>query len=128
MSRSSSSPTTPKIASSSSTCPWRSSSPRGHRGEGDIGWRESAGKDVLRYEQLLADQPRAYEWPDIDERSAAAMCYTSGTTGHPKGVVYGHRSTYLHSMAYVSCERLGCGQSGAAGGSRTCAAQPFPAG
>ena len=71
-------------------------------GEGDIGVLESAGKDVLRYGQLLADQPRAYEWPDIDERSAAAMCYTSGTTGHPKGVVYGHRSTYLHSMAVCS--------------------------
>ena len=48
----------------------------------------------------ICSQPRpiGFAWPDIDERAAAAMCYTSGTTGNPKGVVYGHRSTVLHSM------------------------------
>ena len=55
--------------------------------------------DVLRYQELLAAEPGGYDWPALDERSAAAMCYTSGTTGNPKGVVYSHRSTYLHSLA-----------------------------
>src|ERR1700759_1992529 len=50
--------------------------------------------DVLRYEELLAAESLGFNWPEIDERSAAAMCYTSGTTGNPKGLVYSHRSTY----------------------------------
>ena len=55
--------------------------------------------DVLRYEELIAAEQPGFDWPELDERSAAAMCYTSGTTGNPKGVVYSHRSTFLHSLA-----------------------------
>lgn len=58
--------------------------------------------DVLRYEELLAEAPEHFVWPELDERAAASMCYTSGTTGNPKGVVYGHRSTVLHSMMTTS--------------------------
>ncbi|HJR39027.1 MAG TPA: fatty acid--CoA ligase [Nocardioidaceae bacterium] len=65
----------------------------------DLGLLRSTGKEVLLYEDLLSEQPDTFDWPDVDERDAAAMCYTSGTTGNPKGVVYSHRSAYLHSMA-----------------------------
>lgn len=67
-------------------------------GDGDAG---PLG-DVLRYEELIAAEQSGIDWPEIDERSAAAMCYTSGTTGNPKGVVYSHRSTFLHSLATCS--------------------------
>ncbi|ADK84657.1 AMP-dependent synthetase and ligase [Desulfarculus baarsii DSM 2075] len=51
------------------------------------------------YEELLAAAAPEYDWPHLDERSAAAACYTTGTTGRPKGVFYSHRCVYLHTMA-----------------------------
>jgi fatty-acyl-CoA synthase len=65
------------------------------------------GPDVISYEELLASADAGYQWPSIDERRAAAMCYTSGTTGNPKGVAYSHRSTFLHAMAVTSAATLG---------------------
>ncbi len=58
-----------------------------------------AGMDLLCYETLMADADEDYTWPVFDERTAASLCYTSGTTGRPKGVLYSHRSTILHAMA-----------------------------
>ena len=65
--------------------------------------RGEATQTFLAYEDLLAQQTGSYDWPaEIDETSIAAMCYTSGTTGNPKGVAYSHRSTWLHSAAATS--------------------------
>ncbi len=58
------------------------------------------------YEDLMADQPETFDWPRLDENTAAALCYTSGTTGNPKGVLYSHRSVVLHAQAAASRELL----------------------
>jgi fatty-acyl-CoA synthase len=68
-------------------------------GDADLSAVEGRGVEVHRYDELLERASETFEWPDVDERDAAAMCYTSGTTGNPKGVVYSHRSVTLHSMA-----------------------------
>ncbi len=64
----------------------------------------------IDYEELLAAERPGYPWPEVDETAAAAMCYTSGTTDRPKGVVYSHRSTFLHSLGVCSGEALGLSQ------------------
>ena len=71
------------------------------------GEREGA----LSYEQLIADGDPAFEFPDIPEGSASAMCYTSGTTGMPKGVVYSHRSTVLHTILQTLPDLYGLRES-----------------
>ena len=58
------------------------------------------------YEDLLDAASPSYAWPELDERQAAAMCYTSGTTGNPKGVVYGHRSSTLHALGTLFADTV----------------------
>ena len=67
----------------------------------------SALGDPLSYEEFIGVEEPGFSWPDLEETEGAAMCFTSGTTGNPKGVVYSHRSTYLHSLACTSSGLLG---------------------
>ena len=65
------------------------------------------GMELLCYEELMAAADEDYAWPNFDENSAAALCYTSGTTGKPKGVLYSHRSAVLHAMAANMADVVG---------------------
>ncbi|PCH61465.1 MAG: long-chain fatty acid--CoA ligase [SAR86 cluster bacterium] len=67
---------------------------------------ETSFANTIDYETLIQDQPSKYEWPVIDENSPMALCYTSGTTGKPKGVMYTHRSTYLHTITECLADAL----------------------
>lgn len=60
---------------------------------------DSATPNLYCYEELIAAQSADYKWPEFDENTASSLCYTSGTTGNPKGVLYSHRSTLLHALA-----------------------------
>jgi fatty-acyl-CoA synthase len=64
---------------------------------------------VLCYEDMLAGQPETCDWPVLDERTAAGLCYTSGTTGEPKGALYSHRSSFLHSFSVLLPNRKSFG-------------------
>ena len=63
--------------------------------------------NLVAYEDLLAETDGAYSWPELDEHTACGLCYTSGTTGNPKGALYSHRSNVLHAMMACSADALG---------------------
>lgn len=65
---------------------------------------------ALDYETLLAAEPQSYDWPELDERAGAILCYTSATTGDPKGVLFSHRSTYLHAVTAALPDYLGASE------------------
>jgi 3-(methylthio)propionyl---CoA ligase len=68
----------------------------------DANLPKSILKNVISYEAFIGNESNDYEWPEFDERSASALCYTSGTTGDPKGVLFNHRSTILHAYSTVA--------------------------
>jgi len=70
---------------------------------------ETSLDNVYCYETLIEAEDGNYEWPVIEENSASSLCYTSGTTGNPKGVLYSHRSTVLHSFCVCTTDGLGIG-------------------
>jgi acyl-CoA synthetase (AMP-forming)/AMP-acid ligase II len=63
--------------------------------------------NLLCYEELIGAQRSEYDWPRVDENAASSLCYTSGTTGKPKGVLYSHRSTLLHAMLVCASDGFG---------------------
>jgi fatty-acyl-CoA synthase len=73
------------------------------KGPGDA---SALGEGLLDYDELLAAEPPGYRYPEVTENTGAAMCYTSGTTGNPKGVMYSHRSTYMHSLMVTSTANI----------------------
>lgn len=65
---------------------------------------ETRLKDAISYEALIDGEPEDFEWPALDENQASALCYTSGTTGNPKGTLYSHRSTLLHTFSTCTAD------------------------
>lgn len=74
---------------------------------GDEALLEGLDKDWLLYEDIIAFNDTQYDWPELDENMACSLCYTSGTTGNPKGVLYSHRSIVLHAMAEIAPDAVG---------------------
>lgn len=70
-----------------------------------------AGLKMHQYEPFIAAAPLGFQWPALEEREAAVICYTTGTTGEPKGVVYSHRSTFLHTLASLGHDTFGICQA-----------------
>ena len=68
---------------------------------------ESSFENQIDYDDFIKDQPIEFDWPDIDENSPMGLCYTSGTTGKPKGVMYTNRSTYLHTLTESLTDSMG---------------------
>lgn len=68
---------------------------------------ETSFENTVDYEDFIKDQPTSYDWPEIDETSPMGLCYTSGTTGKPKGVMYTNRSTYLHTLTESLTDSMG---------------------
>jgi fatty-acyl-CoA synthase len=64
-------------------------------------------EDAISYEELLDAEEPGYEYPELDDRQAAGLCYTSGTTGNPKGVLYSHRSNILHALGQCMADSIG---------------------
>ena len=112
------SPTTPRTRSSSSTtrsCRCSRRSRRRSRRSSTTSCRRRRRRLAAERDPLRGAARRAgaggYDYPELDERTAAGLCYTSGTTGNPKGVLYSHRSNVLHSMATCMADTLGITRS-----------------
>ena len=75
--------------------------------ESDVGDARNSLPGIIAYDDLLATGDTGYIWPDLDENCASSLCYTSGTTGNPKGVLFSHRSTVLHSFGSNLADSIG---------------------